>query len=68
MDGRPQADGARSPDRPDMVALQAMLFDWRDALVNVSLALHDLHCAVDPEGRRRAMETVEQLLSKIAGP
>ncbi|MES2117401.1 MAG: hypothetical protein V4578_19730 [Pseudomonadota bacterium] len=55
------------PERPDLAALQAILFDWRDALVDVSQALHDLHCAVDPAGQQRARDAVDQLLGKFTG-
>lgn len=64
---QPQPERARTPERPDLAALQAMLFDWRDALVDVSLALHALHGEVDPAGQQRARDAVDQLLRKFTG-
>jgi hypothetical protein len=64
---QPQPDGVRMPERPDLAALQAMLFDWRDALVDVSQALHALRCEVDPAGQQRARDAVDQLLKKFTG-
>lgn len=67
MDQQSQPDHERTPARPDLAALQALLFDWRDALIDVSQALHDLRCDVDPAGQQRARESFDSLLKKLTG-
>ena len=49
-----------------MGEISAVLFELRDALIELSLALKDLQFETDLEKRKSIEQTVQQLLQKIA--
>lgn len=56
------------PEKQEAFELHSRLFSLRDALLDVSQALRDLHYLMDDEDRQQAEKRTDSLLKNLMKP